>query len=82
MVTISKELFDDLLNCKLKQITDRINSILERWHYTSETQFLEDGRTGKMEEAESDAISLTNLLEKRSELYAYREKWSQPHESK
>jgi hypothetical protein len=56
-------------NCKLSQITLRINDILEKWHYTSEKVFLNDAREGKIEEAENDAISMTNLLDQRQELF-------------
>lgn len=79
-VTIEKELFDEVINCKLRQSVDRINAILAKWKYSSEVDFLNDARTGKIEEAESDAISLTNLLDKRAELFGYQEKWSHLNE--
>lgn len=71
-VTITRELFEDLIDTKLKYLIQRINEILSKWHYTSIDQFLRDAANGTLEEAESDAISLRNLFDKRESLYQIR----------
>jgi hypothetical protein len=71
-VTITKELFEELIDTKIKSLTNRINEILTRWHYSSIDQFLRDAADGTVEEAESDAISLQNLFEKRESYFHLR----------
>jgi hypothetical protein len=68
-VSIEKKLFEELLDSKLAVISERINAILARWHYDSIELFLKHAADGTIEEAEPDAISMTNLIDKRDELY-------------
>jgi hypothetical protein len=68
-VSIEKKLFDDLLDSKLAAISERINTILAKWHNDSIELFLKHAADGTIEEAEPDAISLTNLIDKRDQLY-------------
>ncbi len=75
-IPVEKELLEDLLNSKLKQITQKINAMLEKWQYSSIELFLQDASNGKIQEAEMDAISLTNLIDRREELLQHKAKWS------
>ena len=75
-IPVEKELLDDLLNSKLKQIIHKINKIMETWQYSSIDAFLHDSSNGTLQEAEMDAISLTNLIDRRDELMNYKMKWS------
>ena len=75
MITVERNLLDDLIDTKLKVMTDSINSILENWHYDSIDQFLLDASNGILEEAEMDAISLTNLRDKRNDWYQKKKSW-------
>jgi hypothetical protein len=68
-VSIEKKLFEDLLDSKLAVISERINAILAKWHHDSIELFLAHAADGTIEEAEPDAISLTNLIDKRDQLY-------------
>ncbi len=69
MISIEKRLFDELLDSKLAVISEKINTILSKWHYDSIELFLKHAADGTIEEAEPDAISMTNLVDKRDELY-------------
>lgn len=73
---VDKELLEDLMDTKLNLITEKINQILIKWNYNSTDQFLADAADGTIEEAEPDAISLTNLLEKRDNLFQVKQSWS------
>ncbi len=71
---MDKKLFEELLDTKLAVITDKINSILSEWHYNSIELFLKHATDGTIEEAESDAISMTNLVDRREEIYRLKNK--------
>ncbi len=60
---------------KLKFLIAEINAILNKWNYKSPEQFLDDAKTGVIEEAEDDAITLKQLLKQREELFDLRKKW-------
>ena len=75
-IPVEKELLEDLLSSKLTLLTQKINQILDKWKYQSIELFLSDASTGKLEESEMDAISLTNLLDRRDEMMKYKAKWS------
>ena len=68
-VSIEKELLEDLLDSKLAMIAEKINQILKKWKYNSVELFLTHSADGTLEEAELDAISLTNLIDKRNNLF-------------
>jgi hypothetical protein len=67
---------DDLVDTKLKTIIDEINEIVSKWKYTSADLFLKHAADGTLRDAEPDAISLTNLLDKRKELHHLIWTWS------
>jgi hypothetical protein len=76
MISVKKELVEDLVDFKLKIITEEINRILTKWKINSIDRFLKDARKGKLSEAEDDAIDLTNLVDQRAELYQLKAQWS------
>lgn len=75
-MSVDKDILEDLVDTKLKIITQEINEILLRWKYQSADLFLKHAADGTLREAEPDAISLTNLLDKRKELYDLIRSWS------
>ena len=60
-VSVDKVLLDELVDSKLKQITERIDRILAQWDYSSIDDFLRDAANGTLVKVEDDAISLANL---------------------
>ena len=75
-IPVEKGLLKYLLNSKLNQITQRINDILAKWGFNSKDSLLKAAKDGTVEEAEMDAISLTNLVDRKEELMKYKMKWS------
>ena len=68
-ITIKKEILEELIDFKLNSIINEINQTLSKWNYSEINVFLEDARNGTLEEAEDDAIDLTNLIDQRDALY-------------
>lgn len=62
MISMEKALAEDLFNSKLFLIRQEINKILKKWKFDSAEKLIQLTREGELEEAEVDAISLTNLL--------------------
>jgi hypothetical protein len=75
-IPVEKEILEDLINSKLNQLTQKINTILSKWDYTSIEKFLKHAADGTLQEAEMDAISLTNLVERKDFYMKYRSEWS------
>ena len=75
LVTLNRELAEDLIDTKLNIINIDIEQILSRWNYTSADKFVEDARKGIIEEAEDDAITLRHLLEQREILFKLKGSW-------
>jgi len=75
-VTLDRKTAEDLVNTKISLLVERINKILRKWNYDDVDKLLEDARTGKIEEAEMDAISLTNLIDQRKNLYSLKRQWN------
>ncbi len=67
-ISIEHRLAKDLVETKLRFIKEEISKILEKWGQTSAIEMITLTRAGKIPEAEPDAISLTNLVDKREEL--------------
>ena len=67
-ISIRKELAIDLIKTKIKLLNDKIEKILRKWGETTAEEMIRKAREGLLEEAEGDAIVLTNLLEKIKEL--------------
>lgn len=68
-VSIEKSLAISLLDKKLKILIDHVNEILNRWKYESGEDFIRDAKSGKIREAEDDAITLRHLYDQIEELH-------------
>jgi len=75
-IPVKKELLVELVDLKLKFLYDEIDKILAKWSYNSPTQFLQDAKTGVIEEAENDAITLKHLIDQREELFNLKRDWN------
>ena len=61
-VHLDKEVAEDLISYKLRNIQEQIRKILSRWNETEASTFLEKAKNGTYSEAENDAIDLKQLL--------------------
>ncbi len=61
-VYMDKDVVEDLINYKLRNIQEHINKILKRWNEIEASRFLEKAKNGTYSEAENDAIDLKQLL--------------------
>ncbi len=61
-VYIDRDVAEDLVNYKLRNIQENINKILKRWDENEASIFLEKAKNGTYSEAENDAIDLKQLL--------------------
>jgi len=75
-VSIDRALAEELVDMKLNYLQDEIQKILDKWHYSSATRFINDSKDGTITEAEDDAITLRHLLDQRDSLFKIKEKWS------
>ena len=62
------EIARDLIETKLRVLTEKIDAILNKWNLRSIGELIEGARTGKFPEAEDNAIDLQNLRDKRSQI--------------
>ncbi len=75
-VSVDKALAEELVDFKLQQLAQEIKIILAKWNYKSIDKFLKDAEDGTLTEAEIDAISMTNLIDQREELFRLKRSWS------
>jgi hypothetical protein len=68
LVSVEKNLLQELIDLKLKYIKDETDTILTKWQYSSTNQFLNDAEQGIIHEGENDAITLVHLMDQREEL--------------
>lgn len=61
-VSMKKEIAEELITFKLRQIQSIIEDILLRWKEDSIDDFLEKAKDGTLEEAENDAVELKQLI--------------------
>jgi len=61
-VYMDKDIAEDLISYKLRNIQEQINQILKRWNETEASIFLKKAKNGTYSEAENDAIDLKQLL--------------------
>lgn len=61
-VYLDKDVAEDLISYKLRNIQEHINKILKRWNETEASAFLEKAKNGTYSVAENDAIDLRQLL--------------------
>ena len=59
---MEKDIAEDLISYKKRNIQEQINQILNRWNETEALTFLEKAKNGTYSEAENDAIDLKQLL--------------------
>ena len=76
-MTLEKKVAQDLVDSKLRFIISEIKELLDRWHYSSPDEFIEDARKGIIDEAEDDAITLRHLLDQREDLYQIKKNWAE-----
>ena len=76
LVSLERELAEELIDMKLNYLQDEIQKILDKWNYSSTTRFIEDSKDGTINEAEDDAITLQHLLDQRDELFQIKDTWS------
>ncbi len=67
-ITFDPEIARDLIETKLRVLNEKIDEILNKWNLSSIEELIEGARTGKLPEAEDDAIDLQNLRDKRSQI--------------
>ena len=72
--TIDTKIVRDLIDTKIEVLDRKIRIILRRWKVKTIEELLDGARTGKIEETESDAIELQNLVDKRDEITGLYEK--------
>ena len=65
-ITLDRDLALDLIETKIQQLDLKIQSILSKWKITSIEEFLNVTKKGDLVEAVPDAVSLRNLIDKRS----------------
>ena len=61
-VSLEKDVAEELITYKLRNVKNLIEGILKRWNEDSADIFLKKARDGTYEEAENDAIDLKQLL--------------------
>ncbi len=61
-VEIEEKVVKDLISFKLQHIQKNIDLILEKWKEDTTDEFIKKGRTGELENAEMDAISVRQML--------------------
>jgi hypothetical protein len=59
---MDKEVAEDLITYKLRNIQEHINKVLKRWNEIEASTFLKKAKNGTYSEAENDAIDLRQLL--------------------
>ena len=47
-IPVKKELFEDLIELKLRTLDDEINKLVAKWNYKSYTKFFQDLKKGKI----------------------------------
>jgi len=67
-ISLDPEIARDLIETKLRVLTEKIDAILKKWNLSSINELIEGAKTGKFLEAEDDAIDLQNLRDKRSQI--------------
>ena len=61
-VNLDKDVAEDLIRYKLRNIQEQIHQILKRWNESEASLFLEKAKNITYSEAENDAIDLRQLL--------------------
>jgi len=72
LVNVEKKLLQELLDFKIRSLTEDIDSVLTRWKYNNASHFLEDAKNGTLKNAEMDAILLKQMVADRDKLHNIR----------
>jgi len=75
-IPVEKDVLVDLVDSKLRLLNQDIQQILDKWKYKSATTFLDHVRSGKLKEAEDDAVCLRNLLDDHDVLLVKKKEWN------
>ena len=67
-ISLDPEVARDLIETKLRVLTEKIDVILNKWKLNTIDELVEGARSGKFPEAEDDAIDLQNLRDKRNQI--------------
>jgi len=67
-INLNSKIAQDLINTKLQVLDEKISTLLKKWNVKVIEELIEGARSGKLEDAESDAIELQNLVAKREEI--------------
>lgn len=67
-IKLDFKIAEDLINTKLQVLDEKISAILKRWNVETVEQLIDGAKLGQFEEAESDAIELQNLVDKREKV--------------
>jgi hypothetical protein len=67
-INVDRAFLEELLDFKLRNLNQEIDSIISKWRYVDANLFLSDTRNGKLKNAEIDAILLRQLISDRDEL--------------
>lgn len=61
-VSIERETAKELITFKIQHIQDLINSILDKWKEENSDDFISKAKSGELENAEMDAITMRQLI--------------------
>ena len=75
-IPVDKELLEELIDLKLRFLHEEIDKILTRWKYKNPDKFLQDAKNGTIDEAESYAITLKQLLKEREDSFKLKSSWN------
>ena len=67
-VSIERETAKELITFKLQHIQDLIRSILNKWNQDNSDDFISKAKSGELENAEMDAITMRQLMADHSKL--------------
>ncbi|MHA1651412.1 MAG: hypothetical protein ACTSYB_14565 [Candidatus Helarchaeota archaeon] len=61
-IRLDSNIREDLVKFKLKNIQDKIQMILNKWHEFNIDDFIKKTKTGELPDAELDAITIKQLV--------------------
>jgi hypothetical protein len=67
-VSVDRVLLFDLLEFKIRSISESIEVILAHWNIKSSSKFLQDAEAGVLSESEMDTIAVKQLISERNKL--------------
>ena len=65
---LENKIAEDLIKFKLQWVKETLNKILTNWNISNAEDFIEKARSGKLLDAEMDAITVRQLLSDLDEL--------------